>query len=153
MAVRNVFKLGESDDVLRKKSRPVMEIDGKTLLLIDDLKDTLHHVGGLGLAAPQVGILKRICIVEYEGELYEMINPTVAYVSQETLVDEEGCLSVFGYRGLVRRPAKVKIAYTDREGKNREVSAEGYKARCFLHELDHLDGILFVDKMIRKVAK
>ena len=153
MAVRNVFKLGESDDVLRKKSRPVMEIDGKTLLLIDDLKDTLHHVGGLGLAAPQVGILKRICIVDYEGELYEMINPTVAYVSQETLVDEEGCLSVSGYRGLVRRPAKVKIAYTDREGKNREVSAEGYKARCFLHELDHLDGILFVDKMIRKVAK
>lgn len=153
MAVRSIFKLNDNSEVLHKVCKPVDKIEERTLVLLDDLKDTLHYIGGLGLAAPQVGILRRVCIVEYDGELYEMINPVVTYTSKEMLVDDEGCLSVVGFRGIVKRPASIKVSFTDRNGKSIEVSAQGYKARCFLHEIDHLNGILFVDKMIKKVSK
>ena len=148
MAKRNILKMG--DPLLRKKSRVVENYDEKLHQLLDDMVETLHHVGGLGLAAPQVGVLKRVCIVEYDDMLYELVNP-VLVKSSGKCVDNEGCLSVVGFRGLVERPEKIVVEYFDRHGVKHTQRAEGYFARVFLHEMDHLDGILFADKMIRKI--
>ena len=148
MAKRNILKMG--DPLLRKKSRAVESYDEKLHQLIDDMVETLHHVGGLGLAAPQVGVLKRVCIVEYDDKLYELVNP-VLVKSSGRCVDNEGCLSVVGFRGLVERPEKIVVEYFDRNGAKHTQHAEGYFARVFLHEMDHLDGILFADKMIKKI--
>ncbi len=148
MARRNIVKMG--DPLLRKKCKEVTEFDGKLHQLLDDMADTLHFAEGLGLAAPQVGILKRVCIVEYDGVLYELVNP-VLVKSKGKCVDNEGCLSVEGFRGLVERPKQIDITYYDRNGVKTDLHAEGYFARVFLHEMDHLDGILFADKMIRKI--
>ncbi len=148
MATRNILKMG--DPLLRKISKPVESFDFKLHQLLDDMEDTLHSVGGLGLAAPQVGILRRVCIVEYDEKLYELVNP-VLIKSSGKCVDNEGCLSVPGFRGLVERPESIKVEYFDRNGKKHHQCAEGYFARVFLHEMDHLDGILFADKMIKKI--
>ena len=148
MAKRNILKMG--DPLLRKKSRVVDRYDEKLHQLLDDMVETLHHVGGLGLAAPQVGVLKRVCIVEYDGKLYELVNPTLVKSSGKC-VDNEGCLSVVGFRGLVERPEKIDVEYFDRNGTKCKQHAEGYFARVFLHEMDHLDGILFADKMVKKI--
>ncbi|MCH5159265.1 MAG: peptide deformylase [Clostridiales bacterium] len=150
MARRNILKMG--DPLLRKISRPVEKFDEKLHVLLDDMIETLHSVGGLGLAAPQVGVLKRVCIVEYDDELYELVNP-VLVKSSGKCVDNEGCLSVVGFRGLVERPEKIVVEYFDRNGKKHTQRAEGYFARVFLHEMDHLDGILFADKMIKKLRE
>ena len=150
MARRNIVKMG--DPLLRKISKPVESFDEKLHVLLDDMKDTLHAVGGLGLAAPQVGVLKRVCIVEYDNKLYELVNP-VLVESRGKCVDNEGCLSVVGFRGLVERPEKIVVEYFDRNGKKHKQHAEGYFARVFLHEMDHLDGILFADKMIKKLRE
>lgn len=148
MARRNIVKMG--DPLLRKISRPVENFDEKLHVLLDDMVETLHFVGGLGLAAPQVGVLKRVCIVEYDDKLYELVNPVLTKSSGKC-VDNEGCLSVIGFRGLVERPEKITVEYYDRFGKKHTQHAEGYFARVFLHEMDHLDGILFADKMIKKI--
>ena len=148
MAKRNIIKMG--DPLLRKKSKVVENYDEKLHQLIDDMIETLHSVGGLGLAAPQVGVLKRVCIVEYDDKLYELVNP-VLKKSSGKCVDNEGCLSVVGFRGLVERPEKIDVEYFDRNGKKCKQHAEGYFARVFLHEMDHLDGILFADKMVKKI--
>ncbi len=148
MAIRNIIKMG--DPLLRKKCKVVDAFDSRLHMLLDDLKDTLHYAEGLGLAAPQVGVLKRVCIVEYEGNSYELVNPVVVKTSGKC-VDNEGCLSVVGFRGLVERPEKIDLEYYDRNGVKRFLHAEGYFARVFLHEIDHLDGILFADKMIKKI--
>lgn len=148
MARRNIIKMG--DPLLRKISKPVDSFDEKLGILIDDMVETLHIAEGLGLAAPQVGILKRVCIVEYNNKLYELVNPKLIH-SEGKCVDNEGCLSVVGFRGLVERPQKIDIVYQNRHGANQSLHAEGYFARVFLHEMDHLDGILFPDKMIRKL--
>ena len=148
MAKRNIIKMG--DPLLRKICKPVESFDGKLAQLIDDMEDTLHAVGGLGLAAPQVGILRRVCIVEYDDKLYELVNP-VLIKSSGKCVDNEGCLSVVGFRGLVERPETIDIEYFDRRGRKHSQHAQGYFARVFLHEMDHLDGILFADKMIKKI--
>ncbi|MCH5151284.1 MAG: peptide deformylase [Clostridiales bacterium] len=148
MAKRNILKMG--DPLLRKKSKVVENYDEKLHQLIDDMIETLHAVGGLGLAAPQVGVLKRVCIVEYDDKLYELVNP-VLKKSSGKCVDNEGCLSVVGFRGLVERPEKIDVEYFDRNGKKCKQHAEGYFARVFLHEMDHLDGILFADKMVKKI--
>ncbi len=150
MARRNIVKMG--DPLLRKVSKAVTEFDGRLAVLLDDMKDTLHHAEGLGLAAPQVGVLKRVCIVEYDDELYELINPRLT-ASSGKCVDNEGCLSVVGFRGLVERPSEIDVEYFDRTGEKRSLHAEGYFARVFLHEMDHLDGILFPDKMIKKLPE
>ena len=150
MAKRNIVKMG--DPLLRKISRPVENFDEKLHTLLDDMIETLHGVGGLGLAAPQVGVLKRVCIVEYDDKLYELVNP-VLVKSSGSCVDNEGCLSVVGFRGLVERPEKIVVEYFDRNGKKHKQRAEGYFARVFLHEMDHLDGILFADKMIKKLRE
>ena len=148
MALRNIVKMG--DPVLRKVCKPVDKFDQKLGLLLDDMVETLHRAEGLGLAAPQVGILKRVCIVEYDDVLYELVNPVLVSYSGKC-VDNEGCLSVVGFRGLVERPQSIDVEYFDRNGEKKSIHAEGYFARVFLHEMDHLDGILFVDKMIKKI--
>jgi len=148
MALRNIVKMG--DPVLRKVCKPVDKFDDRLHVLLNDMVDTLHRAEGLGLAAPQVGVLKRVCIVEYDGELYELVNP-VLVSSSGKCVDNEGCLSVVGYRGLVERPEVIDVDYFDRNGNKKSIHAEGYFARVFLHEMDHLDGVLFVDKMIKKL--
>lgn len=148
MARRNIVKMG--DPLLRKISKPVNSFDEKIHTLLDDMVETLHYEEGLGLAAPQIGVLKRVCIVEYDGKLFELVNPKLVH-SEGRCVDNEGCLSVVGFRGLVERPQKIDITYFDRFGKEQSLHAEGYFARVFLHEMDHLDGILFPDKMIRKI--
>lgn len=143
MAILNILK--EGDETLRKKCRPVDEITPRILTLLDDMHDTLEKAQGVGLAAPQVGILRRIVIVEIDDKKYEMINPEI--IETKGKQDEiEGCLSVPDKYGLVRRPAKVKVRATDRNGNVYEVEGEGLMARCFCHELDHLDGILYIDK-------
>ena len=146
MAVRNVFKLGESDDVLRKKSRPVMEIDGKTLLLIDDLKDTLHHVGGLGLAAPQVGVTKKLVVIDYHGEKFVLVNPEVIE-AEGSVTNEEGCLSFPGIYEKVTSPEKLTVVYQDETGAPRRLSLDGFTACVFSHEIDHLNGRLLIDRV------
>lgn len=148
MARRNIVKMG--DPLLRKVSKQVEVFDGKIEQLLDDLIDTLHHEEGLGLAAPQVGILKRVCIVEYDDVLYELVNPKLLKSSGKC-VDNEGCLSITSFRGLVERPKNIEIEFYDRQGERQTLCASGYMARVFLHEMDHLDGVLFADKMIRKM--
>lgn len=149
MAKRNIVKMG--DPLLRKKCKVVENFDTKLWQLLDDMKETLDYAEGLGLAAPQVGMLKRVCIVQYDGKLYELVNP-VLVKSKGKCVDNEGCLSVEGFRGLVERPKEIDIEYLDRFGDKVTLHAEGYFARVFLHEMDHLDGILFADKMIKKIV-
>ena len=145
MAILNIIK--EGDPVLRKKCRPVEEIAPRILQLLDDMHETLEKAQGVGLAAPQVGVLRRIVIVEIEDKKYEMINPEIIETKgkQEEI---EACLSVPEKFGLVKRPQWVKVRATDRNGKVYEVSGNGLMARCFCHELDHLDGTLYIDKAI-----
>ena len=143
MAFLNI--IDESDDTLRKTSRPVTEITPRILMLLDDMKDTLHKSGGVGLAAVQVGVLRRIVLVEVEeGQLYELINPKI--VEKEGLQEEvEGCLSLPGQWGYTKRPMKVTVEAMNREGQTVRYTGEGLLARAFCHEIDHLDGVLFKD--------
>ena len=131
--------------MLRKVCRPVDEITPRIERLLDDMIQTMRHENGCGLAAPQIGVLRRIAVVEVEpGEVYELINPRiVAYTGEQTEV--EGCLSIPGKSGTTRRPAAVTVRAMDRTGKEYEVRGEGLLCRAFCHEIDHLDGKLFVD--------
>ena len=144
MALRNITELG--DEVLRKHCKEVTEITPKILELLDDMKDTLIDAGGVGLAAPQVGILRRYCIVDVGDGIIELINPVIDKESgsQE---GQEGCLSIPGRYEDVVRPMKVKIHAQDRNGKPFKLTAEGFKARAICHEIDHLDGILYIDRI------
>ncbi|MBO4423417.1 MAG: peptide deformylase [Clostridia bacterium] len=151
MAVLKIIKDG--DETLRRKCRPVVNITPHIIKLLDDMKDTLHKANGVGLAAPQVGVLRRIAIVECEeGELIELINPEIIEQSGEQ-EEVEGCLSVPGRWGITRRPEKVKVRATDRNGDTFEVEGEGLLARALCHETDHLDGIIFYDKAVRMLSK
>lgn len=143
MAILNIVK--EGDPVLRKTSRPVENITERTLTLLDDMTETLHEAQGCGLAAVQVGVLRRIVIVEVEeGDTIEMINPEI--ISREGEQQElEGCLSIPGKYGITTRPMTVTVRYTDRTGKICERTGSELAARAFCHELDHLDGILYSD--------
>ncbi len=143
MAIRNIVKIG--DDVLLKQSKTVDKFDKKLSLLIDDMFDTMYDADGVGLAAPQVGILKRAVVIDVGDGPVELINPVIVHMSGEQ-VYREGCLSVPGITGEVKRPAKVTVEAKDREGNDLRYEAEGLFAVCLCHELDHLDGILFKDK-------
>jgi len=143
MAVRNVVQIG--DPTLRKKCFEVTDFGAKTAELLDDMKETLIKTGGVGLAAPQVGVLRRIFIVMYEDFFCECINPVIT-MQKGSQTDTEGCLSVKGKYGTVTRPNEIKVKAFDRFGKPFEVKAKGFLARIFCHENDHLDGILYVDK-------
>lgn len=145
MAIRNIIQAG--DPTLRKKSFEVTDFGAKTAELLDDMKETLKKADGVGLAAPQVGVLRRIFIVSYENEYYECINPVITETSGKQ-IGEEGCLSVRGKFGTVERPKKVKVVAFDRNGKKFTVKAQDFLARAFCHEYDHLDGILYTDKAL-----
>lgn len=144
MALRNIVQ--EGDEILRKRCRDVGEVNERIQAILDDMVETMRDAQGVGLAAPQVGIMRRMFVAEPEpGRLYYFINPKI--VMQEGSVEgEEGCLSVMGYAGLVNRPEKITIKGLDREGKLQEYTFEGFDARVMCHESDHLDGILYVDK-------
>jgi peptide deformylase len=143
MAIRNIVQMG--DPVLRKKCFEVTDFGEKTHQLLDDMKETLAKANGAGLAAPQVGVLRRIFVVSVDGMYFECINPTIVKESGKQ-VGEEGCLSVKGKYGVVERPMKVTVKALDRFGKPFEVKAEGFMARAFCHENDHLNGVVYLDK-------
>ena len=146
MALRQIVKIGEP--VLRKKSKVVKEINDRLIDLLDDMADTMYEADGVGLAAPQVGILKRVVVVDIGDGLIELINPEIIEAEGEYL-DNEGCLSVPGESGDVLRPYRVKVRALNRFGETIEIEGEELLARAFCHEIDHLDGILYIDKVIK----
>ncbi len=150
MALRNVVKVG--DPILNKKSRVVEKFDERLSVLIDDMFDTMYAQEGVGLAAVQVGMLKRVVVIDVGDGKIELVNPEIT-LAEGTQEESEGCLSVPGESGITRRPAKVQVKAQDRNGKWHVYTGEGLKARCFCHELDHLEGILFTSKIIRKTEK
>ena len=143
MAIRNVVQVG--DDVLRQKCFPVEKFDGELWKLLDDLKETVRKEEGAGLAAPQVGVLRRVVVVDVEEGFFEFVNPVIVSEKGEQC-GWEGCLSVRGKSGVVSRPMKVKLVYQDRQGEKHTLQAKGFFARAICHELDHLDGILYIDR-------
>jgi len=145
MALRKIVKLEDGSDILRSVCRPVEKITPRILQLLDDMVDTMRDADGCGLAAPQVGVLRRICVVEVKpGEVIEMINPRIIERTGEQR-EAEGCLSLPGRGGITKRPMSVTVEAVGRDGKTFTVSGSGLKARAFCHEIDHLDGILFID--------
>lgn len=150
MAIRNIVTI--DDPVLRKKSRPVVNFDEKLWTLLDDMKETLKKADGAGLAAVQVGILRRAVIVDVgDGKPLELINPEIVETSGEQ-EGQEGCLSLPGEWGVVRRPEFVRVRAQNRKGQWCMFKGEGLKARCFCHEIDHLDGIVFTDRAKRMLT-
>lgn len=147
MAIRKIVELGQ-DDVLRRHARRVEVFDEKLSELMDDLAETMTASNGMGLAAPQVGVLKRACVVDVGEEgVIELVNPEIT-MSEGEVTAIEGCLSVPGRAGRVVRPERVTVRAQDRFGETFELNAEGMLAVCLCHEIDHLDGIMYVDKMI-----
>ena len=147
MAIRKVVKIGES--FLRKKSKPVKDFDESLWELLDDMKETMYASDGMGLAAPQIGVLRRVVVMEVNNSYFELINPEIIKTKGED-IEEEGCLSVGEFRGRVKRPYEVTVQALDRFGYPFTLTGEKWLARCICHELDHLDGILFVDKSMDK---
>jgi peptide deformylase len=144
MAKLQIRKVG--DEALRKVCRPVDAITPRILTLLDDMVETMRAANGVGLAAPQVGILRRIVVIEVEpGEVIELINPKIIAFSGEQ-DGQEGCLSVPGRWGMVKRPMHVTVRALNRKGEEFEITGHELLARCFCHELDHLDGALYIDK-------
>ena len=166
MAVLPIRKYG--DDVLRRPAEPVTEIDASLHRLIDDMVDTMYAAPGVGLAANQVGVSKRLAVVDLSvgkrpDELHVFINPEIMELEGQ-ITEEEGCLSIPDFVEVVTRPERVKVRYTDRNGQQREIRGEGLMARALCHEIDHLNGNLFIDhlrgfkkerimKKIQKLAK
>ncbi|MDE7164440.1 MAG: peptide deformylase [Clostridiales bacterium] len=148
MARRRIYQVG--DDTLRQVSKPVTEFDDKLALLIDDMRDTLIYADGAGLAAPQIGVLKRIFVATFDGgkTIIEAVNPTIVQAKGKR-VAPEGCLSIPHVREKVERPRHVVVHAFDRHGNPIELVGHGFDASCFCHEIDHLDGILFTDKTIQ----
>ncbi len=143
MAIRNIVQVG--DPVLRKRSFEVTDFGEKTHQLLDDMKQTLSSVDGVGLAAPQVGVLRRVFIISLDNKYFECINPVIVKTAGRQR-GEEGCLSVHGKQGVVERPMRVTLNAFDRFGKPFTIKGEGLLARAICHENDHLDGILYIDK-------
>ncbi|MDR2355288.1 MAG: peptide deformylase [Clostridiales Family XIII bacterium] len=149
MALRKIMLEGE--DVLRKKSKDVAAVNERILTLLDDMWETLEENNGVGLAAPQVGVLRRVAVIdtgkdeEEDGVKIELINPRIVETEGEK-EEEEACLSIPGVVGAVTRPTRVKVAALDRRGETFTIEGEGLLAKALCHELDHLDGILFVDR-------
>lgn len=146
MAIRNILKDGE--DTLLKKCREVTVFDKRLGQLIDDMTETMHQANGVGLAAPQVGILKRVVVVDVGEGVVELVNPKVIAFSGEQ-AGPEGCLSFPGQYGLVKRPMHVEVKAQDRNGKEIRVKGSELLARAFCHEIDHLDGVLFKTRATR----
>ena len=143
MALRNIVTVG--DPVLTKKCRPVVKFDDRLAELIEDMKETMQHANGVGLAAPQVGVLRRIVVVDAGDEIVELVNPEIVSKSDELQTGVEGCLSLPGEYGIVTRPMYVTVRAQDRHGDWYEYDGEELVARCFCHELDHLDGHMYTE--------
>lgn len=140
------------DPILKTKAKPVAAVDDSVRQLMDDMLETMYHAPGIGLAAPQVGVSKRIIVVDLARENepakpLRMVNPEIVWVSEEDAEYEEGCLSVPEHYADVVRPASVRIRYLDYDGKKQEIQPEGLLATCLQHEIDHLDGVLFIDRI------
>ena len=151
MAIRKIVVLGE-DEVLRKHARKVDTFDKRLATLLDDMADTMYEADGAGLAAPQVGILKRVVVVDVGEGLIELVNPEIiAAEGVQTCV--EGCLSVPGKRGTVERPEKVTVRARNRAGEEIEITGEDFLARALCHEIDHLDGIVYTEVMERYLTE
>lgn len=149
MAIRKIVKLG--DDCLRKVCKPQEKFDLRLWLLLKDMADTMYKAEGVGLAAPQVGILRRVVVIDIGDGLVELINPVIT--SREgSQCGREGCLSLPGRQGIVTRPNKVTVRALDRKGNEFELEAEGFMARAVCHELDHLDGTVYIDVMDRELT-
>ena len=163
MALRNI--VFEGDEILRKKSRPVTEINDRIKTIIDDMWETMYEHRGVGLAAPQVGVLRRIVVIdvtepaeepeedgatpeEPEEVKFELINPEIIEISEELVLEKEGCLSVPGVVGKVERPVYVKVKALNRDGEEIILDGEGMLAKALYHEINHLEGILFIDYAI-----
>ena len=149
MAIRKILLEGE--ETLRKHARKVEKFDKRLWTLLDDMAETMYDADGAGLAAPQVGILKRVVVIDVGEGLIELINPEIIH-AEGSQIRPEGCLSIPGRRCTVDRPARVTVRAQDREGKDIEITGEEFLAMALCHELDHLDGILYIDRMIEDVT-
>lgn len=145
MAIRELRIDG--DPLLRKTSKPVKKIDARIRAILDDMVETMYEDNGVGLAAPQVGILRRMVVIDVGDGPLKMVNPVIVERSEEQELGIEGCLSIPEYNGTVYRPKKLVVEYTDENGEKQSKEAEELFARCVCHEIDHLDGILFKDRV------
>lgn len=150
MALRNVLTVDKENDSLRKKSREIEKIDDKILTIIEDMKETLYDKNGVGLAAPQIGILKRIIVIDIGEGPIVLMNPVIVYQKGE-ITDVEGCLSVPGIWGTVTRPEQVIVRGMNPAGEIVEIEGKGLLARAFCHEIDHLNGTIYTDKVIEYI--
>lgn len=150
MAIRKIVT--EEDPILRKKSRKVEKFDQKLATILDDMKETMYKAEGVGLAGVQVGLLRRIVVVDIGDGPIELVNPEIVEISGEQ-EGQEGCLSLPGKWAIVKRPNYVKVRAQNRKGQWCLYKAEGLKARAFCHEIDHLDGFLFVDRMTKMLSE
>ena len=148
MAIRQIRY--SEDPILRKVSREVTEINERIKILLDDMVDTMYEYEGVGLAAPQVGVLRRVVVIDIGEGVIKLINPEIIEEEGEN-IDVEGCLSVPGRAGTVKRPERVKVKYLDELGEQKIIEGEGLLAKALCHEIDHLNGILFIDKMIEEI--
>lgn len=146
MAVYRILEIG--DPTLREKSQEVTKFNDSLAKLLTNMADTMYDADGVGLAAPQIGVLKRVVVIDIGEGLLELVNPQIVEQEGEE-VAVEGCLSIPGRQGNVRRASKVKVKYQDRHGNEQWVEGEGLLARALQHEIDHLDGILYVDKLVQ----
>lgn len=147
--IREILKFG--DDALRQKSGEVTEFDDELAELLDDMYETMKEADGIGLAAPQVGVLKRVVVIDTGNGRIELVNPVItAFWGKQ--FEPEGCLSCVGKRGIVRRPMHVRVTAQDRYGRLRKFKGRDLLARAFCHEIDHLNGILYEDKVIEWVS-
>ena len=150
MAIRPIIIA--PDPVLKAKAKPILEVDGRVATLMDDMLETMYRAPGIGLAAPQIGLLERVIVVDVAGEdekpqPFVMANPEILLASDELSVHNEGCLSIPDLYADVTRPKQVRVRYLDRGGEVREIDADGLLATCVQHEIDHLNGILFIDHL------
>ena len=149
MAIRQIRY--SKDPILRKVSREVSEISERIEILLDDMVDTMYKYEGAGLAAPQIGGLRRIAVIDIGEGIIKLINPEIIEEEGEN-IDVEGCLSVPSRAGTVKRPERVKVKYLDEFGKEKTIEGTGLLAKALCHEIDHLNGILFIDKMIEEIV-
>lgn len=148
MALREI-RFSE-DPILRKRSKEITEVTERIKILLEDMIETMNNADGVGLAAPQIGILRRAVVIDVGEGPIKLLNPAILEVKGEA-IDIEGCLSVPGRSGTVNRPEWVKVSYMDMEGQEKTLEGDGLLARAICHEIDHLDGILYIDKMIEEV--
>jgi peptide deformylase len=149
MAVKEVRKIG--DPVLREKSKKVEKVDESVIQLVRDLSDTLKETGGVGMAAPQIGVSRRVVVINVDNRMYTFINPEIEVLDDQKIRSDEGCLSIYSIKDFnVKRFSKVRVRAKNLKWKDVEVVAEGLLARIFQHEIDHLNGVLFMDHLDRK---